>query len=152
MNEYNDCGAFGSTAVELDDADESGRAPRSFCFCLDRKWCRCFSLSSFLSRLAVAVVVTGTNVEVEVLAEEYTDPAADEFGSVKLVIEALANPARNSPRLGEGRAGASFLSISLSFEIPILFGLWNSFILERSLTFVSAGFGTGVGSRGAETG
>lgn len=94
------------------------------------------------------MVVTGTKVEVEVLAEEYTEAAAEEFGSVRLVMEALAKPARSKPRFGDGKAGAAFLSKSLSFVIPILFGLWNSFILERSLTLTSEG----VGGGGAETG
>lgn len=142
MNEYSDCGAEGSTACEFEEAEDKGKllcsvVSLSFCFCRDRKLCLVFSLSA-------PVIVVGTRVEVDALADEYKEDALDILGSTRLVVELLKvellrSPGRDKmPLLGDGNAGF-FLSRSLSLGMPMLLGLENSFILERSLVFSCTG-------------
>ena len=71
----------------------------------------------------------GTSVDVEALADEYTD-AALEPRPIKLVVDALAKLLTPSMLLlpGDGIAGVTLLS--LSFDSPRFFGFENSFILE----------------------
>ena len=163
MNEYNDCGAEGSTACELEEADDSGRLRLSVFFRLDKKCGRCFSFS--LSKKEAAVAVAGTSVEVDALTVEYNDDALDIGGSSKLVVDAVAKLGRNTPLFGEG-SGGGFMSVFL--EMPILFGFENSFIFDdfslitgrlsgnagvcivggEVLPDVDIGFGDGIGLLG----
>ena len=90
-------------------------------------------------------------MEVEALAEEYIELALDPAGSIKLVVDAFANPLRSRLVLrlltfpGEGIPGATRLS--LSFDKLILFAFENSFIFELILfgSFPGAGPGCGAG-------
>lgn len=102
VKEYSDCGAEGSTACELEAADDSGRPFSAVFFCLDKKYGRCFSLSCAVE---VDVVAPGTRVEVEALAAEYNEEALDIVESTRLVVDALAKLGLNTPLLGEGKGG-----------------------------------------------
>lgn len=102
MKEYSDCGAEGSTACELEAADDSGRPFSAVLFCLDKKCGRCFSLSCAAEADAVE---PGTRVEVEALTAEYIEDALDIVESTRLVVDALVKLVLNTPLLGEGNGG-----------------------------------------------
>ena len=89
------------------------------------------------------MVVTGTSVDVEAFVELYIEPALE---SIRLEVDRFGKSGRNRLLPGDGRAG--FLSKSLSFGMPIVFGLENSFIFDRCGLIVFSGNGGAGGGTG----